>query len=45
MVILLAMAFGLVHSAGFAGGLLELDLPRHRFFSALLGFNIGVEAA
>lgn len=43
--VLLASAFGLVHGAGFAGALIELELPRERLLSALLGFNIGVEAA
>ena len=43
--VLLAAAFGLVHGAGFAGALIELDLPRDRLLPALLGFNLGVEAA
>jgi len=42
---LLAAAFGLAHGAGFAGALLELDIPRSRLLTALLGFNLGVEAA
>lgn len=42
---LLAASFGLVHGAGFAGGLIDLDLPRSRLVGALLGFNIGVEIA
>ncbi len=42
---LLAVAFGLAHGAGFAGALLALDLPRERLLTALLGFNLGVEAA
>lgn len=42
---LLAAAFGLAHGAGFAGALLELDIPRSRLLVALLGFNLGVEAA
>ncbi len=42
---LLAAAFGLAHGAGFAGALLELDIPRDRLLGALLGFNLGVEAA
>lgn len=42
---LLAVAFGLAHGAGFAGALLELDIPRARLLTALLGFNLGVEAA
>lgn len=39
----LAVAFGLAHGAGFAGGLLALDIPRGRLLPALLGFNVGVE--
>ncbi|MEQ1730520.1 MAG: HupE/UreJ family protein [Vicinamibacterales bacterium] len=45
LAVLLAIAFGLVHGAGFAGGLLELDLPRDRLLGALIGFNVGVELA
>jgi hypothetical protein len=41
----LATGFGLAHGAGFAGALLALDIPRERLLKALLGFNIGVEAA
>jgi len=41
---LLATAFGLAHGAGFAGALLELDIPRERLLTALFGFNVGVEA-
>ena len=35
--------FGLLHGLGFAGVLLELGLSGAHFFSALLGFNVGVE--
>jgi hypothetical protein len=41
----LATAFGLAHGAGFASALLALDIPRDRLLKALLGFNLGVEAA
>jgi hypothetical protein len=41
----LATAFGLAHGAGFASALLALDIPRERLLKALLGFNLGVEAA
>ncbi|HVN42935.1 MAG TPA: HupE/UreJ family protein [Steroidobacteraceae bacterium] len=41
----LAAAFGLAHGAGFAGALIELDIPKPRLLTALLGFNLGVEAA
>jgi len=42
---LLAAAFGLAHGAGFAGALIALDIPRARLLTALLAFNLGVEAA
>lgn len=42
--VLLVFAFGLLHGMGFAGALQELGLPRSQFVSALLGFNVGVEA-
>jgi len=35
--------FGLVHGLGFAGFFGELGLPPGQFWSALLGFNLGVE--
>lgn len=35
--------FGLVHGLGFAGFFGELGLPLGQFWSALIGFNIGVE--
>jgi hydrogenase/urease accessory protein HupE len=40
----LVFAFGLLHGMGFAGALQELGLPRSEFVTALLTFNIGVEA-
>jgi hydrogenase/urease accessory protein HupE len=40
----LVFAFGLLHGMGFAGALKELGLPRSEFVTALLTFNIGVEA-
>lgn len=40
----LVFAFGLLHGLGFAGALRELELPRSEFITALLGFNVGVEA-
>lgn len=36
-------AFGLVHGAGFAGGLREATIFRSELIMPLLGFNIGVE--
>lgn len=38
-----AWAFGLVHGFGFAGPLLEIDLPPGPMAWALLQFNVGVE--
>jgi hypothetical protein len=40
----LVFAFGLLHGMGFAGALKELGLPRAEFGTALLTFNVGVEA-
>ena len=40
----LIFAFGLLHGMGFAGALKELDLPRSEFLTALVTFNVGVEA-
>lgn len=42
--IALVFAFGLLHGMGFAGVLQELGLPRQEFLTALLTFNLGVEA-
>jgi len=41
----LAWAFGLIHGTAIAGALLELGLPTSGQLLALLGFNLGVEAA
>lgn len=38
-----AFAFGLVHGFGFAGVLMEAQLPTGRLVPALFGFNVGVE--
>lgn len=40
----LVSAFGLLHGMGFAGVLSDLGLPRVEFVTALLSFNLGVEA-
>ena len=37
-------AFGLLHGLGFAGVLTELGLPASAFATALVSFNLGVEA-
>ena len=42
---LLAVCFGLLHGLGFAGALNQIGLPREAIVGALLGFNLGIEAA
>lgn len=42
--IALVFSFGLLHGMGFAGVLRDLGLPRGDFLTALLTFNVGVEA-
>jgi len=41
---IVAFVFGLLHGFGFAGALAEIGLPEHAIPSALLFFNVGVEA-
>ena len=40
----LVFSFGLLHGMGFAGVLRDLGLPRSDFLTALVTFNLGVEA-
>lgn len=40
---LVVFMFGLLHGLGFASVLNDVGLPQRSFFSALIGFNIGVE--
>jgi hypothetical protein len=40
----LVFSFGLLHGMGFAGVLRDLGLPRPAFLTALVSFNVGVEA-
>ena len=40
----LVFSFGLLHGMGFAGVLRDLGLPRAQYLTALLSFNISVEA-
>jgi len=40
----LVFSFGLLHGMGFAGILRELGLPPSQFLTALVTFNLGVEA-
>jgi len=39
----IATVFGLAHGAGFAGPLLEMDIPPGQLIWTLLAFNVGVE--
>jgi hypothetical protein len=41
----LVFSFGLLHGMGFAGVLRDIGLPRAQFLTALVSFNVGVEAA
>ncbi len=41
---LMASGFGLLHGLGFAGALADVGLPQGDIVSALLAFNIGIEA-
>ena len=43
--VVVVFLFGLLHGLGFAGVLRELGLPRSEFLTALVSFNVGVEAA
>ncbi|MEM1412596.1 MAG: HupE/UreJ family protein, partial [Pseudomonadota bacterium] len=40
---IVVFVFGLLHGMGFAGFFGELGLPPGQFWSALIGFNVGVE--
>jgi hydrogenase/urease accessory protein HupE len=40
----LVFSFGLLHGMGFAGVLKDVGLPRSQFLTALVAFNVGVEA-
>lgn len=41
--LVLVFAFGLLHGLGFASMLADFGMPDDAFFTALIGFNIGVE--
>lgn len=41
--ILIVFLFGLVHGMGFASSLNEIGLPRNKFATSILSFNVGVE--
>jgi hypothetical protein len=42
--VVLVFGFGLLHGMGFAGALKELGMPRSELLTALVSFNVGVEA-
>ena len=41
--VLVVFMFGLIHGMGFASSLNEIGLPRNKFFTSILSFNLGVE--
>jgi hypothetical protein len=41
--VVLVFLFGLVHGLGFASSLNEIGLPRNKFITSILSFNVGVE--
>jgi hypothetical protein len=41
--VMIVFLFGLVHGMGFASALNEIGLPRNRFYTSVLSFNVGVE--
>lgn len=41
--IIVVFMFGLMHGLGFASVLNEIGLPRNKFITAIVGFNLGVE--
>jgi hydrogenase/urease accessory protein HupE len=41
--VLLVFGFGLIHGLGFASSLNEIGLPRNKFTTSIISFNVGVE--
>ncbi|MEO6667903.1 MAG: HupE/UreJ family protein [Ferruginibacter sp.] len=41
--VILVFLFGLIHGMGFASSLNEIGLPRDKFFTSILVFNVGIE--
>jgi len=41
--VVIVFLFGLIHGLGFASVLNETGLPRNKFFTSVLSFNVGVE--
>ena len=42
--VVIIFLFGLIHGMGFASALKEIGIPQEHFITALLFFNLGVEA-
>lgn len=41
--VIIVFLFGLIHGLGFASSLNEIGLPRNKFLTSILSFNVGVE--
>lgn len=41
--VMVVFGFGLIHGMGFASSLNEIGLPRNKFLTSILSFNVGVE--
>lgn len=41
--VMVVFLFGLIHGLGFASSLNEIGLPRNKFLTSILSFNVGVE--
>ena len=41
--IVIVFLFGLIHGLGFASALNQIGLPRNKFYTSILSFNVGVE--
>lgn len=41
--VVIVFLFGLIHGLGFASSLNEIGLPRNKFLTSILSFNVGVE--
>ncbi len=41
--VIIVFMFGLIHGMGFASALNEIGLPRNKFLTSILSFNVGVE--
>ncbi|MGB8192980.1 MAG: HupE/UreJ family protein [Chitinophagaceae bacterium] len=41
--VIIVFIFGLIHGLGFASSLNEIGLPRNKFLTSIISFNVGVE--